>query len=277
MYPLDLVRALKMANAGAELSTIQLLSNFRKAHGIQGFFTQGLAPELARSTWMRFIKFSLFPLTHLTLFGRDEKQGSSVTRALSAIIASFPEAMSIMPLEVAKIALQLDNSNKYKNDLAKAVFMLSQERGVGVFALGYFGIQMRQMLWSVGYFTSISFFQKQIEHAAKLIAGNDFNLKANPTANVIATTLAGFGGGVFGGVLNTPFDTVRSALQKNFLLGGPNAVAQTFSAVARDVVKKRGPQGLYAGFGFKAMHLGGGGALMAFLIPFFNDVFDKIN
>jgi hypothetical protein len=50
MYPLDLIRALQMANAnsGVKLGTIQLLDNFRKVHGISGFFTQGLAPELAR-------------------------------------------------------------------------------------------------------------------------------------------------------------------------------------------------------------------------------------
>jgi hypothetical protein len=36
MYPLDLVRALQMANAGAGLSTRELLANFHKAHGIKG-------------------------------------------------------------------------------------------------------------------------------------------------------------------------------------------------------------------------------------------------
>jgi hypothetical protein len=68
-----------MANAGSgvKLTTVQLLSNFRKAHGIKGFFTQGLAPELARATWMRFIKFSLFPLTH---FGK-----STVSMCLASV------------------------------------------------------------------------------------------------------------------------------------------------------------------------------------------------
>ena len=53
MYPMDLIRALQMANAGSgeKLSTLHLLQNFQKVHGFKGFFTQGLAPELARSTW----------------------------------------------------------------------------------------------------------------------------------------------------------------------------------------------------------------------------------
>jgi hypothetical protein len=69
MYPLDLVRALQMANAGSKETTLQLLSNFKKTHGVQGFFTQGLAPELARATWMRSVKFGLFPIIHLGITG----------------------------------------------------------------------------------------------------------------------------------------------------------------------------------------------------------------
>lgn len=69
--------------------------------------------ELARSTWMRFIKFSLFPLAHVALFGIAEKSGTAFTKAMSAIVSSVPEAISIMPLEIAKISLQLDTTNKY--------------------------------------------------------------------------------------------------------------------------------------------------------------------
>lgn len=36
MYPIDLVRALQMANAGMNLSTKELLVNFHKAHGLKG-------------------------------------------------------------------------------------------------------------------------------------------------------------------------------------------------------------------------------------------------
>ena len=99
MYPLDLVRALQMANAGSgtKLTTIQLLTNFKNTYGVQGFFTQGLAPELARATWMRFVKFSLFPIVHLFVTnGIEESKGNSATKALAALIGSIPEALSIM-------------------------------------------------------------------------------------------------------------------------------------------------------------------------------------
>ena len=35
----------------------------------------GLAPELARSTWMRFVKFMVFPITHLAIWGVPESAG----------------------------------------------------------------------------------------------------------------------------------------------------------------------------------------------------------
>lgn len=144
MYPLDLVRALQMANAGSKLTTRELLSNFRGVHGLQGFFTQGLAPEIARSTWMRFIKFSLFPVVHRSIYSVPESLGSPLSKAVSAIVSSVPEAMSIMPLEIAKIALQLDTAKMYRNNMFNAMHAYYKARGLTGFTLGYVGIQYRQ-------------------------------------------------------------------------------------------------------------------------------------
>ena len=51
----------------------------------------------------------------------------------------------------------------------------------------------------------------------------------------------------------------------------------TFLGTAQDIIRKRGVSALYAGFGSKAVHLGGGGALMAFFIPFFKAQFAKMD
>jgi len=144
MYPLDLIRALQMANAGSKFTTKELLSNFHAVHGLQGFFTQGLAPEIARSTWMRFIKFSLFPVVHHSIYKVPESLGSPLSRAVSAIVSSVPEAISIMPLEIAKIALQLDTTNMYRNNMFNAMHAYYTARGLTGFNLGYVGIQYRQ-------------------------------------------------------------------------------------------------------------------------------------
>lgn len=274
MYPLDLVRALQMANAGSGLSTGQLLTNFKNAHGFTGFFTQGLAPELARSTWMRFIKFALFPIVHMAIAHVPESKGNELTKAVAAIVASIPEALSIMPLEISKIALQLDTKNLYRNNMFNAMGSVFQQQGLSGFSVGYLGIQYRQAAWSAGYFASIKFFEREV---SKLMKVGDFDKKNPKAAKTISQLLSGFLAGVFGACLNTPGDTIRSTLQKRVLqavaVGKPLAQNPTFWGVGSEIVKAKGFGALYAGFSFKAFHLGGGGALMAFLIPFFKGVF----
>lgn len=267
MYPVDLVRGLQMANAGMGLSTKELLGNFHKAHGMKGFFTQGLAPELARSTWMRFIKFALFPLVHQAVFHRPDNKGTGATKAITAILSSIPEAVSIMPLELSKIALVLDTANVYKNDMFKAMGSLYRQHGLGIFTVGYMGVQYRQAAWSAGYFASLSFFETQVRGLLTQLRCD----QNSPMAKMSAQVLSGFCAGVFGALFNTPGDTLRSTLQKKVLQGAPGHVS--LLSVGQDIVKARGVPGLYAGFQFKAFHLGGGGALMAVLMPFFTKVF----
>ena len=83
----------------------------------------------------------------------------------------------------------------------------------------------------------------------------------------------GFCAGVFGAMINTPGDTIRTAVQKRMLSSAPGVTS--FLGVGKEIVIARGAGGLYAGFKYKALHLGGGGALMAFFIPFFTKIFDQ--
>lgn len=94
------------------------------------------------------------------------------------------------------------------------------------------------------------------------------------STKVVSQLLSGFLAGVFGTALNTPGDTVRSLIQKRVFSGLPGDV--TLLGVIKEIYTARGVQGLYAGFKFKAIHLGTGGALMALLLPFFTTLFDKI-
>jgi solute carrier family 25 2-oxodicarboxylate transporter 21 len=276
MYPLDLVRALQMENAGSavKLSTLQLLNNFKEVHGIKGFFVQGLVPELVKSTYMRFVKFSLFPLVHMKLFELSEKQGTAQTKALAAFVSSIPEAISIMPLEIAKVSLQLDRTNRFKNSMLRAMGAVLNEKGLGGFFVGYIGVQYRQSAWTSGYFASIKFFDRSINQAVKKIAGDDFDVQSNKMAKVGTQLLSGFLAGVFGACLNTPGDTIRTTVQKRVLgAAGSKGAATTFLGVGNEIFAARGMSGLYAGLKFKALHLGGSGALMAFFLPMFTKMF----
>jgi len=234
------------------------------------FFTQGLVPELARSTWMRFIKFAMFPVVHVALTGKPEGQGNEFTKACAAIVSSIPEAFSIMPLEISKIALQLDTANVFKNNMFNAMGQVYRDKGLGGFLIGYFGVQYRQSAWGAGYFASIKFFEKHVNQAFKY---NDLDQKYPKAVKTASQLISGFLAGVFGACLNTPGDTIRSTLQKRVLSQGAQGL--TFLSVGQEIVKAKGFGALYAGFTFKAFHLGGGGALMAFLIPFFQNVFNN--
>lgn len=95
----------------------------------------------------------------------------------------------------------------------------------------------------------------------------------------VAQLIAGFLAGFFATFPNAPGDVVRSVVQKKGFTD-PSRPAYGISpagvmehiTVAREIVQTSGIRGLYSGLGFKAMHLGGSGALMAVFIPFFAKV-----
>mmetsp|Transcript_39300 Transcript_39300/g.40024 ORF Transcript_39300/g.40024 Transcript_39300/m.40024 type:complete len:352 (-) Transcript_39300:303-1358(-) len=274
MYPLDLIRALKMANAGSKATTLQLLSNFKNTHGWSGFFTQGLVPELGRATFMRFIKFGLFPIIHLGITnGIPESKGNSQTKAMSALLTSIPEVFAIMPLEIAKVALQLDAQKIYNNNMFKAMAEIVKSKGVGVFGTGYVGVQYRQAAWGTAYFVSLPFFDRQVKRGLEKI-GLSEKEREREGVKMGAQLTSGFLAGVFGAMLNTPGDTIRTVIQKRVI--GDLSGSTTFLKVGQEIVSSRGMSSLYAGFGFKAIHLGGGGALMAFFVPFFKKLFESV-
>ena len=131
MYPMDVVRALRMASASeaASLSTAQLLSNFIAAHGFLGLAKQGVLPEIARATTMRVVQFFSYPLIHEAFFARKPSEGTPGTKLVAGMAAAMPAALAITPLENAKIALQLDQAKRFDNSMGRAVQHLWQRFG----------------------------------------------------------------------------------------------------------------------------------------------------
>jgi len=273
MYPVDLMRALKMSAAaeGSSAGTVQLIKNFYATHGLKGFATQGVVPEMLRATYMRVLKFFLFPITHKAMYGIPETKGSGLSKAIAAGVASLPEGFTIQPIEVAKISLQLDKEKKFNNSTTAVMKDILGKRGWTGLFIGYFGIQYRQTSWTAAYFASLKFFQDQ----SKAVIPADWKMLQNLTG--------GFAAGMFGAIFNTPGDVIRSSQQKAVLAAPPQIrpfspalVAEgisNFFAMGGQIVSKNGPGALYMGFGFKALHLGGSGALLAMLIPMFKKMF----
>jgi hypothetical protein len=232
-----------------------LLSGFKNTYGIQGFFTQGLAPEVSRATLMRGLKFTLYPAIHQKVYGKPVSEGTTKTKLAAACLTSIPEVLIIMPLEVSKVILTTDSTKQLGNSMFRAMNHAVKTKGLSSLMTGYIGVQYRQMSWGAGYFCSIGPFKKLAESAL------------GKERKVTNDLLSGFAAGVFGAMLNTPGDTVRSVVMKRAFAAAPGTAPPQFFAVAKEIIKEKGAASLYSGFGFKAMHLGGGGALMALLVP----------
>lgn len=273
MYPVDLMRALKMSAAadGVSKGTLGLLQDFHARHGLKGFATQGVFPEMLRATYMRVLKFFLFPITHQAMYGYPETKGNGITKAIAAGVCSLPEGFTIQPMEVAKISLQLDKEKKYNNNSMAVMKEIMKTRGWTGLYVGYFGVQYRQTSWTAAYFASLKFFSEQ----SRVIIPAEYKKLQN--------LAGGFMAGMFGAIFNTPGDVIRSSLQKRILAQPSGHVPFSvglcvsgmtdFVSMAGEIIASKGIGGLYMGFGFKAMHLGGSGALLATLIPLFKTAF----
>lgn len=263
-YPVDFLRAMRMVSA-ADASA--------KVIGIAGaarYFTKGLAPELAKGTASRVCKFGGYPIAHRFVQSKLGAKESAGTRALAGAAATIPEIALITPLEVAKLALQLDAVGKkqFANNMFTATRALVRAAGPAALYTGHFALQMRQAVWTSVYFAATPVFLYMMTSRGE----------GSGSAGSLAVGAAGLAAGVLGALINNPIDVCRSVAQKEALsrwvFDGAAAstkkvvpyVGSTFAACGR-VVSQNGVKGLWAGSAFKAMHLGLGGALMAVLQP----------
>eukprot|EP00960_Hanusia_phi_P026748 746431-Hanusia_phi.AAC.3 len=200
MYPVDLVRALRMSAAaeGHAKPTVELLQNFYREHGLKGFATQGVVPEMVRATYMRILKFFLFPIVHEGIFKKSEKDGTGLTKAVAGAIASVPEAITIQPIEISKIALQLDKNNVYKNNAFSVIKDIIKTRGWPGLYAGFPGLQYRQLSWTAAYFASLRHFQEQSSH----IIPDDMKM--------LQQFAGGFAAGIFGAVGCDPLGETKN-------------------------------------------------------------------
>lgn len=264
MYPADVIRAVCMANPGT--NPISATNNFLATHGVKGFVQQGLAAEITRASFSRMIKFWLQPITHQAVFGKSEKQGTPITKGLAGAIATIPEVWTISPLENIKLAEQLDSEKKF-NGMGSVASHLMKTRGAfGGFFCGYFGMQIRQMLWTGTFFLTIDVYKSSLTFID------------SPLAKDI---LSGFVAGATGVAANCWTDVVRSVVQKEAInatfdptIPAPSSFELTlnpmpFFSKASDIAAKQGFGALYSGVGVKMIHLGGSGAILAVLVPRF--------
>jgi len=267
MYPADVVRAICMSNPGTGAGTA--LKGFVEAHGMMGFVKQGLVAEVTRASMSRAIKFFCQPIVHRNVFGKPETQGTPISKGLAGAMATFPEVVAISPLENIKLAAQLDKEGKFKGsaDIAKHIM---KTRGFGGFMTGYAGMQVRQCLWTGGFFLTLDWYK---------------GLMAPVLGKGLAADVgSGFVAGATGVAFNCWTDVCRSIVQKKALaesfdssIPRPSTLSHyspgPFVATVVSLYGSRGIAGLYSGVGPKMVHLGGSGAILAVLMPRFKTMY----
>jgi len=267
MYPVDVVRAICMSNPGTGAG--EALSGFIKAHGMAGFVKQGLVAEVTRASISRAIKFFMQPIVHKGIYGKPETQGTPVSKGLAGAIGTVPEVLAISPLENIKLAAQLDKEGKFKGS-ADIASHIMKTRGFNGFMIGYGGMQIRQMLWTGGFFLTLDWYKGLV----KGVVSN----------NLACDVLSGFAAGATGTAFNCWCDVCRSVVQKKALADTFDAaiprpsVVTVYSPVpffqeAAAIGSSKGIGGLYAGVGPKMVHLGGSGAILAVLMPRFKTMY----
>jgi len=266
MYPVDVVRAICMANPGTGAGAA--LKGFLDTHGVMGFVRQGLVAEVTRASISRAIKFFMQPVCHKAIYGTPETKGTAVSKGVAGAIGTVPEVIAISPLENIKLAAQLDKDGKFKGsaDIAKHIL---RTRGFSGLMIGYAGMQVRQCLWTGGFFLTLDVYKTQV---------------ANVVSNKLAQdVLSGFAAGATGTALNCWTDVCRSVVQKKALadtfdaaIPRPNVMEPLnpgpFFSTAKEIMAQRGITGLYSGVGPKMIHLGGSGAILAVLMPRFKSM-----
>jgi len=266
MYPVDVVRALCMSNPGTGAGAA--LKGFLEAHGVMGFVKQGLGAEVTRASVSRSIKFFMQPIVHKAIYGKPETQGTPVSKGLAGAIGTLPEVIAISPLENIKLAAQLDKEGRFSGsaDIAKHIL---KTRGFGGLMIGFAGMQVRQFLWTGGFFLTLDVYKGAVG-----------TVVSNKLAQDV---LSGFAAGATGTALNCWTDVCRSIVQKKALadtfdpaIPRPSAMEPInpgpFFATAAELMKQKGITGLYAGVGPKMIHLGGSGAILAVLMPRFKSM-----
>merc|ERR1712066_973772 len=180
--------------------------------------------------------------------------------------------IAISPLENIKLA-QLDKEGKFKGsaDIAKHIL---KTRGFSGLMIGYAGMQVRQCLWTGGFFLTLDVYKGAV---------------ANVVSNKLAQdVLSGFCAGATGTALNCWTDVCRSIVQKKALadtfdpkIPRPSALSPynpvPFMGEASKLYASKGIGGMYAGVGPKMVHLGGGGAILAVLMPRFKQWWFDMN
>ena len=168
------------------------------------------------------------------LYNKKPSECTIPQKMICGALATFPEILAISPFEVAKLGLQTDTRNVFKNDMFAFMKQQYASKGFSGLYVGWAGMQARQSIFTGVFFGTVSSYRE--------------SLKDQGVSPFFAKLGGGFAAGVTGALAgNIPADVVRSVVQKrNF--ADPNRKAHGISPagilehvkVAGDIMRDKG-------------------------------------
>ncbi|KAF9091894.1 hypothetical protein BGX27_001937, partial [Mortierella sp. AM989] len=244
-------------DAAPYTSIFSCLRNIVQQEGLFNLYRGALPPILAEAP-RRAIKF-----------GANEQWGLALKKLLSidqftatqagfvGSMAGATEAFLVTPFDLVKVRLQDRNSLSIYSGTFDCIRKIRAQEGILTFYHGFESTVWRHATWSGAYFMSIHIFRTAFPERSGT-SKNESMLR-----NFVAGTI----GGIFGTLLNTPFDVVKSRIQNQ--KKGTVKYGFVFPSIAR-IYREEGFRALYKGLAPKIVRLGPGGGLLLV-------VFDKVS
>jgi len=237
------------------------LSKIVKKEGFSHLY-KGITSPILMEAPKRAIKFSgndTFQTFYKKIFPTPNGEMTQKIAIYSGASAGAVEAFVVAPFELVKIRLQ-DVNSQFKTPIE--VVKNSVVKG-GVLSLfnGLEATIWRHVLWNAGYF-GIIFQIRKLLPAAKT--------STEKTRNDL---IAGAIGGTVGCLLNTPFDVVKSRIQRS---SGPLRKYNWSLPSVLLVYREEGFKALYKGFAPKVMRLAPGGGLLLVVFTNVMDFFREV-
>lgn len=250
MYPLDVVKTRFQLPPSTTTKPykgiIDCFSRIIKEEGPLRLY-RGIAAPIMVEAPKRATKFACqqeYTKIMLSLLGK-EKTTQSIAMT-TGIASGSTEALVVCSMELVKIRMQDKSKGKLYSNTFDCIKKIWKLEGPFAFFKGLEATVWRHAFWNGGYFGIIYGVKERLPPSYDPLI-----------SNFIAGTI----GGVFGTILNCPFDLVKTRIQSQLPSSQSPSLNWAFPSLVK-IAKSEGLSSLYKGFLPKVLRLGPGGGIL---------------
>lgn len=255
MYPLDVVKTrfqLPPSSIPKPYKGIfDCFSRIIKEEGPQRLY-RGIAAPVMVEAPKRATKFACqqeYTKLILSLLGK-EKTNQSIAIA-TGIASGSTEAFVVCSMELVKIRMQDNTKGLLYSNTFDCIRKIWKMEGPAAFFKGLEATIWRHSFWNGGYFGTIFGIKERLSSISSF---DDLPLLSNFVAGSI--------GGIFGTILNCPFDVIKTRIQSQLPSTKSPPLYNWALPSLVSIAKQEGFFSLYRGFLPKVLRLGPGGGIL---------------